>query len=68
MKMIQQQKRIEIIERARADAPLQAHTGALDHVLRLNDLQNSPSSHYCLLPLASVQRLRYNLHIEGRSD
>jgi hypothetical protein len=35
--MIEQQKRIEIIERARADAPFEANTGALDNGLRLDD-------------------------------
>jgi hypothetical protein len=35
--MIEQQERIEIIERARADAPFEPDTGAFDNSLRFED-------------------------------
>jgi hypothetical protein len=37
LKMIEQQKRIEIIERARADASFEPDTSALDDRLRFDD-------------------------------
>jgi hypothetical protein len=37
LEMIEQQERIEIIERPRADASLEPDTGALDNGLRFED-------------------------------
>jgi hypothetical protein len=68
--MIEQQKRVEVVERTRADASFEPNTGALDNGLRFNDPQDFSwrRAHFGSFLLSDVQLTASKVHIESRSN